>query len=212
MSMRELYNAIEMDFKENKSHKYREMDMLGEWEMPDWMEEDPTEPLWNIYLQQERFFSEGQIVISCVVQANTLLFKGFKDDCPANFIYTREPYYYENPEELSTLASKLYSLKGERAGRRDLQFIADALEDEMERFFRIPLPDVLTEGRTVFITSVMVHRRHIPKRKLSESFYPLLTIDCEDADAMILPKWYWSDRVKTYYKKGTVSEKRLKLR
>jgi hypothetical protein len=170
----------------NKNKKYTNKEILR---CPDWMTED--DDFKNIYPILEEFYEHGKIKLSCIVQANNLLFKGFFLDCPANFIYTDDPYYLENPLEFYNLATDLFSLKGKENPIEDEEFLARVLADEFERVFNYTVPKSITNGREVKFTSLMVHRKHLPKRKLCNIFYPLLVLEDSNPDAIILPKWYW---------------------
>jgi len=156
-------------------------------------------PLWvihknlmQIYYNQKLFFEKGTIALGCVVAANALLFKRFNNkDCPASFLYTNEEYYYRFPNKLLSLASEIFTLKERSDLTPEEQFFADILKDEHQYIFNKDLPFTMTDGRIVKYTTAMVCRKHIPKSRLCNFFYPLLTLPEEEPDAVILPKWYW---------------------
>lgn len=188
----------------NEFEKQRDIQAEDYLQCPDWAkpvrdsygnyEEEPDAlyPLFDPFLQQ-RFYKEGTVALGALVQANTLLFERGKDNCPANYIYTTDPFFAEHPEELEKLANQLYDLKGEEGCRPSLQVLADLLEDEEERIFAYKLPRDFTNHREVFFTTVFVDRSHLPEKKISGSFLPLLILKNHQPDAVILPHWYWKE-------------------
>ena len=184
----EMYKAIQ-DSKGNK--KVMKMNMLKK---PKWLKRYKKDELHKIYEKQNDFWEYGKIALGCVVQANTRLFSiGNSDNCPANFIYTYDEYYYENPEKFHALAHDIYSLKGaEEFDTDEEKYISNLLLSEYKRDFHISVPQSMTEGHEVFLTTVMVDRDHIPMHKLCNFFYPMLTLENDLPDAIILPVWYWS--------------------
>lgn len=193
------FEATKQYFKQNRSLEKRNFLKAPDWAEPEFDEEgnyleepDAFLPLFDNRMQQ-RFYTEGQVALGAVVQANSLLFEKGRDNCPANFIYTREPYFIENPGELMALASELFSTKGEEGYRPSIQKLADLLADEYERIFCYKLPRDLMKNKEVYFTSVFVDRKHLPTKILSENIYPMLILPDNKPDAMILPYWYWKD-------------------
>ncbi len=185
------------NFADNLSLDRADFVYCPEWLEPEY-EEDGTfteepDPLFYICdpFTQRRFYKEGKIAIGALVQANTLLFERGKDDCPAAYIYSLDPYYMENQEELEALAYGLFDTKGEQGYRPSIQKLADLMADEEERIFAYKLPRDVTEGRNVYFTTVLVARDHLPKRKIIDNLIPMLVLEGEQPDAMILPHWYW---------------------
>lgn len=153
-----------------------------------------NDSLYPLYQNQNLFWMYGNVMLGSLVQANTLLFRSDNNsNCPAVFLYTNDDYYYENPEELSELSKKLFSLKGLKNLSPEVQYFADLLFDEYSRKFAIPLPKELTNGHNVFLTTVVVHRNHIPYNRIVSRLYPLLVLENKTPDAIILPKWYWTE-------------------
>ena len=168
-----------------------------DWLMPEYdrngqYAERPDElfALYDPFLQR-RFYREGKIAFGALVQANVLLFKKGDDDCPANFIYSTDKYYWEHQDEMILLADALFSTKGYVGFHPSIQRLADLITDEYSRVFCYKLPRDITEGREVYMTTVMVQRDHLPKKKIIGRKYPMLVLENNEPDAMILPYLYW---------------------
>lgn len=187
----EMYKAIQMSRDNKKIMKQNRL------KKPQWLKKYKNDELNRIYEKQDDFWSYGKIAFGCVVQANTRLFSmGNSDNCPANFIYTYDEYYYENADKFHELAHNIYSLKESGSYETDElseeeKYISHLLLSEYKRDFRIAVPQNMTEGHEVFLTTVMVDRDHIPLHKLCNFFYPMLTLENDSPDAIILPAWYW---------------------
>lgn len=185
-------------FENNREIRKENFLTCPDWLDPEYYDEmdddeagpDELEKLIDPF-RQRRFYKEGQVALGALVQANMLLFKRGRDSCPANYIYTKDPYFLDHPQELAELASALFQIKGDTGYQPSLQRLADLLADEMERIFAYRLPRDVTEGKAVYFTTVLVERSHLPKKKLTGSLLPLLILMEEQPDAMILPWWYW---------------------
>ncbi len=169
---------------------------------PDWLEpeydetgnfEEEPDPLFYICdpFTQRKFYEEGKIAIGAMVQANIMLFERGKEDCPANYLYSLDPYYMDHQDELLRLAESIYETRGEYGYRPSIQKLADILDDEYERIFAYKLPRDVTNGRDVYCTTIIVARDHLPQRKIVNRLVPMLVLEGEKPDAMILPHWYW---------------------
>ena len=184
-------------FQQNREIKKENFLKCPEWLEPEYdydgtylYEPDELYMLFDPMLQM-KFFKEGKVALGALVQANELLFKRGSDNCPANYIYTRDPYYTEHTEEFHALAMDLFQTKGEAGFIPSIQKLADILADEEECTYCYKLPRNVTEGREVYFTTIMVDRDHLPGKKLAEGLKPMLILPYSKPDAMILPYWYW---------------------
>ncbi len=151
------------------------------------------------YFREDKILTEGRVLPGALVIANDKLFKKnilffLNKSHPANFIYSEDKYYKENPEKLSSLAGCLAELYGKKARDEDEQVIVGMFQGGFNRPIRQRIPDSMTGGHTVYMTTIIVNRAHLPGGRISGTIYPILVIDDEQADAMILPKWYWAEK------------------
>ena len=98
--------------------------------------------------------------------AEELLFARGKGDSPATFIYTQDPFFLQNSEELICLAHELFSTKGDDGFIPSIQYVADLLADEAGRYFHYHLPSNVLENRDVWLTTILVSRDHLPDNTL----------------------------------------------
>jgi hypothetical protein len=146
--------------------------------------------MW-IYGKQGTVRRHGQVVWGHIVQANEALFsRGFLD-LPADVVYSFDPYFDTAVDELAGIASGLFGLKGTRPADKALRPIARHLTAETTRAWRLPVPTHATGGRQVFMTTVMVIRRHLPQRHLAAPLFPVIACPSGTAAALILSSRYW---------------------
>lgn len=188
------------DFDLLKTKKYyernRELSKRNYMTCPDWLKpgsDDENDELALLYepVTQRRFFQEGKVAVGALVQANSLLFDKGDESCPANYIYSTDPFYFDYPGNLLAIARALFDTKGEQGYHPAIQKLADLLDDEYERVYAYNIPAELTEGHTVYFTTIMVDREHLPYKKITEPVSPMLVLENEKPDAVLLPYWYW---------------------
>ena len=169
---------------------------------PMWMER--ADDLYGLYADQKMLLSEGRLALAVITQANEQLFEPGPSDCPAAVLYSEDPFF-ETEEgfiELMKMAQAIFEFKdGHRAGREEMALGA-ALADETGRYFNIKLPDKLTGGRLVYMSAIMVHRKHLPVRHLANGFFPLLILPEKSKYSMICPKKFWGDDMLAIWKEA----------
>jgi hypothetical protein len=137
--------------------------------------------------------------MSSILRANTALFHQISGDRPAQMLYTKDEYYYDHPEELLMVADRLFKAKSEDlVNVEDYEELYKILHDDYYRPLNFKLPTEFTDGRDVWVTSIVMIKEHIPFHKVSNFFYPLLVVDGENLGGMIVPKWFWSENFRRY--------------
>jgi hypothetical protein len=149
----------------------------------------------SLYFDQLLLLKQGAIVWASLVQANNLLFKPGENNHPANIVYSADPVFHGNLEELGRIARELYELKEKQLNHpevADLTTIAQAITNEMDRLLNIEISDSLTAHRIVYFTTIMVHRKHLPFGYLNSGWFPILIAPDKTTAVMLLPSRYWS--------------------
>ena len=126
----------------------------------------------------------GQIHYGYLVQANSELFhfKNLQTVClPGVVIYSTDDYFDAHPLELKKIADALY------ANRR-----SNMLRHELSYFTAQRLPDELTDGRAVYITTIMFYRLHLPLGYLTDSLMPLVA-DPKHSAPYVVDVKYWTE-------------------
>lgn len=155
---------------------------------PPWLK--PSDPLHAILDQQLLLCQEGQIVWGGLVQANSLLFRPGESDCPANLVYSPEPYFDARPQELRQIGRKLFQLKNTQPRDAEERRIAAIITDELDRsMMGWKLPASIT-GHNVLTSTFLVFRKHIPNGVLAGGCFPIL-MHPQTSAVMIVPFEFW---------------------
>lgn len=137
----------------------------------------------NKWLHDRSVIATGKIRYGYVVEANNEMFR-FKDlqtvSLPGVVIYSTDEYYDSNPMALKKIAYELYRKKR-----------SNELRNELRYFAATRLPDELTEGRAVYMTTIMFYRLHLPLGYLTDSLLPLVA-DPEHTGVFVVDVKYWT--------------------
>ena len=171
---------------------------------PEWL--DSKDPMSELYSKKAMLLQQGEIVFAAIVQANTILFKRFPPfNCPAQIVYSADPYFAENPEVLYDLAYGIYRYKGQVLDRvpKEWKEVSRVITDEYDRsdfVFSLTRENRSVEYRLI---PTMIFRKLLPKRKLCGNLLPVLMIpNCKQV--FILPKRYWTKKFTEAWVKGYI--------
>lgn len=168
-------------------------------------------PLWMftlnnlclIYFDQINLLRKGHIVWGSLVQANEALFEPGRTDLPASVIYSPDPYFDKDLDLLNRIARSIFELKGTRPSNPELLKLAQCVTNEFNYVMKKRIPMGLTEGKQVYMTTIMVSRKHLPGRILSFGNFPLLVLPEKTNATLILPSCFWPEEFKTFWENRT---------
>ena len=144
----------------------------------------------------------GTIYYGFLVEANNMLFtpqtNNSYDVMPAVFIYSTDPYFEEHPYDLQPVSEKLFN---DRAN--------NILRNESEYFSNIKVDGKLTDGREVYMTTVMVSRAHLPLGYISANLVPLIADPLHCTSVFIVDVQYWSEDLGCHIANGLNYKKLL---
>lgn len=152
--------------------------------------EEDTDPNKNYVGKFKAFKGErpvqetGKIYYAHLVEANSALFKrNFSSfTLPGVVVYSKDEYYAKNPYELAETAGRLYANK-----RNNL------LKNELKYFYNEKMTD--EQGRELFITTIFLHRFHLPDGYLRGSLFPVIA-DPENCKAVFaVDSIYWTEKL-----------------
>lgn len=167
---------------------------------PSWCRKG-KDALWINYRDQEELLEKGKVVWAAVVQANQMMFRPGRHDCPGTVIYSMQNAFGDELIPIAELAPELFALKGEHDDDPECQIFGDMLADEMDRAMATPVPQAITGGLPVLSTSVVFHRKHLPVPFLSTGFFPML-VHRRKKSCMVLPSRFWSIGLINIWKQG----------
>ena len=165
---------------------------------PGWL--NPQDPLFEFFEKQVLLLTEGRIAWAALVQANKLLFSPGAEDCPAQLVWSDEPYFDSRPQELRGIGRRIFQLKNTAPSNPEERKIAAQITDEVIRSLGWKLPQSLTD-QNVYSTTLMVFRKHIPNGTLTAGCFPILT-HSSTPFVMIVPFEFWPIELIMLWKDG----------
>lgn len=153
--------------------------------MPPWMEKDRLRKSFDRYPELWR---DGKVVWGCIVQANRVLFSSGERDAPGDVVY--DPRGLASIEALRAAAGALAALKNTRPEDPVLRAIADHLTGELTRVCGMSVPPGLSQSG-LLVSTLLIHRKHLPDNKLSLPIIPLLINDRMPGVATVFPSRWW---------------------
>lgn len=169
---------------------------------PLWLHWDDHDKLHGFYHAAPKLFENGRVVWGHIVQANALLFKEGKSNCPAELVFSLDPRVDKNPEFLTLTAECLFELKGTEPDDEALAPFAEHLTDEMTRRFGVEVPLQLSGNVPCVLSTTMVFRKHLPNGMLSQSLMPILVDPDNPQAALILPARFWPKDLEHWWMRG----------
>lgn len=152
---------------------------------PLWLDRDPMR---RTFFRHTDIWNGGQVGWGRIVQANKLLFSAGADDCPADVLYDtsgKVPY-----TALREPATRLFGLRHGTPANAEEQAYADHLNDELTRAAGTAVPKSISE-LPLKISTVLIHRRHLPDGKLSLPYFPVVVNEKHPGAIMVLPSRWW---------------------
>lgn len=189
-----------MDFTktaQNFEKRKGEIDEKDKIPPPPWLDMY-RDQLAFFYFREEKILKEGTVLPGALVAGNEKLYKKsllfYKNKShPAHFIYSWDPFFFTRPESLSEIAQNVEQVYRSGKTKAEETGAMRMFGGGFDRPIQQRLPASFAKDKAVYLTTVIVNRRHLPQGKLSgeNRLYPLIVIDDDKADAMMLPKWYW---------------------
>lgn len=129
-----------------------------------------------------KIFESGKIYYAQLVQANNKLFKKASEVAlPAVVIYSTDEYFERNPLALKKISDAVYENRHN-----------NVLGNNYRCFFNVRLPDAVTDGKTVYMTTIMIYRDLLPLRYLSGTMLPVIADPEKSTAIFVIDPQYWT--------------------
>lgn len=147
---------------------------------------------------------KGELYYAAVVEAGEEIYRQSykKLVVPAVVVYSTDIYYDLHPEELRSLADRVF------ADWRN-NFLG---ESGIGYFVNRPLRGYDKAGREVYATTVMLYRPHLPMGYLSGWLIPILSEPSMCTSTLAVDCKYWTDNFVAAFVRNNVDLKRQMLR
>lgn len=162
---------------------------------------ESNDGLLQILQDQDRLLARGHVVWGQLVQANQILFDPTnRMTCPANAIYSTDPFFDGRLSLLTSMARGLFAQKGSTRVDRELKEFVAAVTDEMTRVLRREMPHSYTGGRSVCFATCFIQPTHLPFGYLNRPSFPIIVNPEETPTMMLLPSRYWPPELISHWK------------
>jgi hypothetical protein len=133
--------------------------------------------IWHEAEKKKHTLGRGEATIGWLVQANSLLFQRGPMDHPALVLISPDKDTANDEEFMVELAGRVMELKGTHGRDRDEQYVSRLVTDEdYVEGKRDQLPKSFAGRSNVYAAHVMIHREHLPERKLDGPMIHLCVI------------------------------------
>ena len=148
------------------------------------------DPMRIFFKEKSRLLKTGEVTLGIIVQANAAAYSRGPYTHPADILFPADPRAEPTATELADVRDRLLSLDPDRVPE-DLRPFASALTDERARAFGAAVPERLTAGTPLALTSTLLYRAMLPGGTLSRTLVPLLVAPQSPRVSLVVPKSYW---------------------
>src|SRR5262249_6169713 len=132
-------------------------------------------------------YREGTVVWAAIVQANTDLFKPGTKPLPANIVWSADEHFDKDPAALVEIGEEVFKLKHTEPDDKELLEVAKVVSDELNYIVNFELPKKLTNGRKVYLTTIVIARDRLPKGMLEGRYFPAVVAKRAPRKVDVLP-------------------------
>ncbi|MBO7369043.1 MAG: hypothetical protein J6U25_02005 [Clostridia bacterium] len=135
-----------------------------------------------------KVLSGGEIFYGYIVIANGDLFQRnyYSKTLPADIVYSKDEYFESDPLALKKIAEDLCYNYNSDDRIDSLELYKKFITNEM-------LPLDLTDGREVYVTTVMIHRRHLPLNYITDPLLPIIADPLNSTSTFVVDSKYWTE-------------------
>ena len=163
------------------------------------------EPSWNWADDDIRYtienwndiFKNGRLAWAHIIQVNKLMFAAGDTNCPGEIVVWCDKSEIFDLSILAEIAHNLYELKGhsEELVNVDEKFFAQYLENQKIRVYGLKVPTSLSRGVNARVSTIFFQRKHIPGRKITYSFFPVLYLQRPTMAVAMVPYKFWPENL-----------------
>ncbi|GAO42713.1 hypothetical protein [Flavihumibacter petaseus] len=146
----------------------------------------------SVYLWKDTF-TRGRLSWGHIIQVNSMMFSEGTIDCPGEVLIWRDDPEQFDADRFESIAGNLFQMKGnskEFTNNEERDF-AEYLENELTRAYGIKVPQRLTDGLNLRVSTVLFQRRHLPDRIITNSLLPILYLNESPMVAVVVPHKFW---------------------
>lgn len=190
------YNEILKSIEDKIGKEPRKFNV---WDKLTWYKQDKPEWDWeddeikNSVENWDKVFTDGKLSWGHIIQVNQLMFEKSKSNCPGEVLVWHEYSKPFNPDSFELVAEKLFEIKGysEYLDETDEKEFAEYLENQLLRAYGTKVPQRISDGLDLRVSTVFFQRRHIPNGIITNSLFPVLYLDESLMVVTMVPYNFW---------------------
>lgn len=159
---------------------------------------DPEDPLQRAVEGWDVSQREGRTTWGAVLLAEKALFQGGGSDHAGMVIWSPTGEFDRHPEKLRRIGQALYAQRDATEPDPDLDALRAVLRDPAQRVAGFWVPPKLTGGSPLFLSSVVLHRRHLPRGLLLRDLLPLRVGEEWDFP-VVVPSSHWGSDLSEWW-------------
>jgi Fe-S cluster assembly iron-binding protein IscA len=137
-------------------------------------------------------FKTGLTVWAAMVKANRALYQPGEIDLPGCAIFSFDPHFDANPQELMDISRAVRELREKADLDPSLKAFAALVADDHSNFDRRVVPRSLTGDRDVYYTIVRIIRHRLPTGYIADRLVPVIADQKILSPVVLLPLELWS--------------------
>ncbi|QQS06065.1 MAG: hypothetical protein IPK50_04040 [Fibrobacterota bacterium] len=161
-------------------------------------EMDPEDPLLRAVQGWEVSQREGRSTWGSVLLAEKALFQGGGSDHAGMVIWSPTGEFDRHPERLRRIGQTIFAQRDADDADPDLEALRTVIRDPAQRVAGFWVPSKLTGGSPVFLSSVLLHRRHLPRGLLLRDLVPLRVGEEWDFP-VVVPASHWGPELSDWW-------------
>ncbi len=159
---------------------------------------DPEDPLLRAVQGWEVSQREGRTTWGSVLLAEKALFQGGGSDHAGMVIWSPTGEFDRHPEKLRRIGQTIFAQRDADDADPDLEALRAVIRDPAQRVAGFWVPSKLTGGSPVFLSSVILHRRHLPRGLLLRDLVPLRVGEEWDFP-VVVPASHWGPQLTDWW-------------
>ena len=166
---------------------------------PAWASDRSSAEIEVMLNAQDQLYREGSLAWAGLVKANAALYKPGRETSPAVIVFAapqRQPRLtLAEADSLAQATEELRWIDPPEVLRED----ARVVDDDTKCHLMHRLDQALGFGADVFVSTVLVHRAHLPANYLAERVFPVLVSPGTIRAVQIVPSRYWPRELRAFW-------------
>ena len=165
---------------------------------PYWMQK--KDPLHEYFKSMKQLKVQGKVLYAYIYKCDESLFDRYpREDKPAVIIFSEDPEFEKNPDNLRQFGEKIEILGASDIIHDSLRPLYEMLSENDPRPMNIMLPSAVSRDKKIYLTTILVHKKFLPQSMLSRRIIPVVADIQNSKNTTLLGSSYWPTEYRKYY-------------